>query len=169
MERENSFITRWNDKKDTTVSPARRTQVEIADGCCVCVFFVCVLICPHCIRASQIRDAIEQVSCFFLAQMKGLMGKAQEAGGRSRWVRREKGCVPVNLYARYFMPGCLSREKTFDSDNRGEKKSNRMPPLLLKSEISCPCQLHSAPHLVRVLSAHVCCSGAAGLYNGKLL
>uniref|UniRef100_A0A671W2S8 ArfGAP with RhoGAP domain, ankyrin repeat and PH domain 2 n=1 Tax=Sparus aurata TaxID=8175 RepID=A0A671W2S8_SPAAU len=37
MERENSFITRWNEKKDATVSRPSRTEMESTDGCSVCL------------------------------------------------------------------------------------------------------------------------------------
>lgn len=37
-------------------------------------------------------------------------GVVEGEGGRSRRVRK-KGFVLVNLYGRYFLPGCLSREK----------------------------------------------------------
>lgn len=57
MERENSFITRWNDKKDTTVSRPRRTQMEITGGVFVCA---CIDL-PACVRASQVRDSFEQL------------------------------------------------------------------------------------------------------------
>lgn len=66
MERENSFITRWNDKKDATVSRPAETQMEITNGCSVCVC-VCVgmgIDLPACVRVPQIRDSFEQFSCF---------------------------------------------------------------------------------------------------------
>lgn len=45
MERENSFITRWNDKKDTTVSGPAESKWKSPTG----VLFVCEcsLICLH--------------------------------------------------------------------------------------------------------------------------
>lgn len=58
-----------------------------------------------------------------------VVGEGGGAGGK-------KGFVPVNLYGRYFMPGCLSREKHLVQITGG-KKLNHMPLLLLKSEISC--------------------------------
>lgn len=68
-----------------------------------------VLVCidlPACIRVFRIRKAIGQVSCF-----SGRNEEVVGGEGRRRRVREKKGFVPVNLFARYFTPGCLGREK----------------------------------------------------------
>lgn len=89
MERENSFITRWNDKKDTTVSLTRRTQW-------VFCLFLSVLIFPH---VSGFFKSGMQLNKFpvFLAKMKGLKGVREGAGGEA------KGA----LFLLTFSPGTL--------------------------------------------------------------
>lgn len=114
MERENSFITRWNEKKDATVSRPSRTEMESTDGCSVCL---CVGIdLPVCVRALSNQGFIWASFLFFSAKMKRMVGwGGSEVRGRRRRQEQagegKKGFVPVNLYGRYFMPGCLRREK----------------------------------------------------------
>lgn len=91
MERENSFIARWNDKKDTTVSRPAEPKWKPPTG----VLFVCACIdLPACDRASQIRDSFERVSCFSGKNEGdgGVGGWGEGGGGRSRRVRKKGLC-----------------------------------------------------------------------------
>ncbi len=123
----------------------RRTQMEITNGCSVCL---CVRIdLPACVRVSRIRDSFEQVSCFSGknegAQEEGGEGQAEEAGSRRV---RKKGFVPVNLYGRYFMPGCLSREKHLVQITGGKKiKSHAAAVVEIWNKLFMPAPSCSPP------------------------
>lgn len=109
----------------------------------------CLFVCAYwfaCVRQGLSNQGFIWTSFLFFWQKWRGWGRGREGaggGGRSRRVRK-KGFVPVNLYGRYFMPGCLSREKHLVQIT-GEKKLNHMLLLLLKSEISCLCLLLPAP------------------------
>lgn len=122
--------------------------MDITDGCSVCIYSMCVYIdLRACVRVSQIRVSFKQV---FLEKMKGIrddngnMGETGEGGGG------KKGFVPVNLYGRYFLPGCLSREKHLVqiTGKLGKKLKHMMLLLLLKCEVSCLCPLLPAPPVI---------------------
>lgn len=118
---------------------------------------------PACVRDSKMWDSFEQVSCF---------SGRNEGRGRSRRVRK-KGFVPVNLYSRYFMPGCLSREKHLVQITAEEKKKMKSHAAavveiwnkLFMSAPFCPCLPPSA--LSVGFHNNVGCSGAKELLSGE--
>ena len=74
MERENSFITRWNEKKDATVSRPSRTEMESTDGCsvCLCVYWFAR------VRQGPLKSG------FHLSEFPVFLGKNEADGGVGR-------------------------------------------------------------------------------------
>lgn len=83
MERENSFITRWNDKKDTTVSRPCRTQMEITDGCLFVCLCVCVLICLHASGSLKSEIYLNKFPVFLAKNEVGEGGRGVWGGKRA--------------------------------------------------------------------------------------
>lgn len=70
---------------------------------------------PACIRASQIKDAIEQVSCFS-GTNKGVGGGGwvrEGAGGRGRRVRKKRA-----MFLLTFTPGTLCLDASAEKNIR---------------------------------------------------